>query len=454
MFPNRAVAVVGLFAVWKIGAVYNPLNPRASDMDVTSALERVEPVLVMTVEEHAGRFAGRLMLSEQEGTWTLSGSSKTSQAPGTSRATEADGVALIQFTSGTTGQPKAVPMRHATVLDLIDRVISALRSTSRTAQEPPPRPLPNLIPVSVSLWGGIYQILFAFRAGAPVILMDRFDTLVFAQLVAEHQLRTTVLPPAALTMLVDDERIKTIEPLKRVRSITAPLAPIQARRFYERFGVVVLNAYGQTELGGEVVGWTSPDQRAFGLEKIGSVGRPHQGVSVRVVGEDGEPAAAGDTGELWVRTPSTAAGEVADSLSDRLDAEGWFRTGDVGSLDADGFVWVTGRVSDMINRGGLKVFPAEVEDVLVAFPGVIDASVVGAPDERLGEVPYAFVVTDDSPFSADELRDFSRARLSSYKVPVGFEVVSALPRNEVGKVLKRELIDRLRLTPTIETSDG
>src|SRR5690606_15048616 len=130
-------------------------------------------------------------------------------------------------------------------------------------------------------------------------------------------------------------------------------------------------------------------------------------------------------------------------LSDRLTPDGWFRTGDVARIDPDGFVWIEGRVSDMINRGGLKVFPAEVEEVLRLDPAVADAAVVGVPDDRLGEVPWAFVVADgDRPLDPAALDALCRQHLAPYKVPVRFEPVAELPRNGVGKVLKGALAER------------
>ena len=216
-----------------------------------------------------------------------------------------------------------------------------------------------------------------------------------------------------------------------MRSISAPLSPLQARRFKERFGIAVLNGYGQTEIGGEVVGWSAADAKEFGETKLGAVGRPHDGVSVRT--DEG--------GELHVRTPALSAGyaDGAD-LSDRMTPDGWFRTGDVGRVDADGFVWIDGRVSDMINRGGMKVFPDEVAEVLRLSPAVADAAVVGVHDDRLGEVPWAFVVPTDSALDIDELEALCREHLAPYKVPVRVEIVEALPRNEIGKVMTASLI--------------
>jgi acyl-CoA synthetase (AMP-forming)/AMP-acid ligase II len=144
-----------------------------------------------------------------------------------------------------------------------------------------------------------------------------------------------------------------------------------------------------------------------------------------------------DEGELWVRTAASRTSTA--ELGDRIDGEGWVRTGDCGRVDDDGFVWIEGRVSDMVNRGGLKVFPGEVEEVLRDAPGVEDVAVVGVPDERLGEVPVAFVV---GRFDAADLDAHAREHLAPYKVPVRFEPVDALPRNEIGKVLTRELAAR------------
>jgi acyl-coenzyme A synthetase/AMP-(fatty) acid ligase len=268
--------------------------------------------------------------------------------------------------------------------------------------------------------------------------MDGFDPRVFAELVERFSIRSTVLPPAAMAMLCDAADVDNLVPLRYVRSITAPLSPLQARRFTEKFGVVVLNGYGQAEIG-EVIGWTAADARAH-PEKVGAVGRPHPGVSVRIAGADDDneetdtPLRAGAVGRLLVRPPSTAVG-IAPS---RFDDDGFIDTGDLARVDDDGFVWIEGRASDVINRGGNKVFPEQVEEVLRLVSAVREAAVVGVPDDRLGEVPVAFVVTT-VPVADDELIAVCREHLAPYKVPVRFRRIVALPRSEVGKVLRRDL---------------
>jgi acyl-CoA synthetase (AMP-forming)/AMP-acid ligase II len=158
------------------------------------------------------------------------------------------------------------------------------------------------------------------------------------------------------------------------------------------------------------------------------------------VDDDGTEVPAGNVGELLVRPPTMAAGYASGAeLSDRIDADGYLDTGDLARVDQDGFVWIEGRRGDLINRGGNKVFPDEVEEVLCLSPHVREAAVVGAPDDRLGEVPVAFIVTNGE-VADDELVALCRAHLTPYKVPTDFVRIDALPRSEIGKVLRRQLI--------------
>jgi acyl-coenzyme A synthetase/AMP-(fatty) acid ligase len=271
----------------------------------------------------------------------------------------------------------------------------------------------------MALNAGLYNTLFGLRAGAALVIMDGFDPVTFATLIHRFEIRSTVLPPAAMTILTESD-VADLGPLKYVRSITAPLSPLQAERFAAKFPVVVLNGYGQAEIG-EVIGWTAADAKAH-PDKIGAVGRPHPGVDIRIDA----------AGHLLVRTPNTATG-----LEDRLDEDGFVDTGDLAHVDDDGFVWIDGRAGDVINRGGNKVFPEAVEEVLRLSEAVDDVAVVGVPDERLGEVPVAFLAGRAVPDG--ELIELCRRHLVAYKVPAAFHWVDALPRSEIGKVLRRVL---------------
>ena len=338
--------VVAMMAIWLAGAVLIPINDRLPEAGLAALLEATSPVVLV----------------EPDGI----------RAIGPPRSFDPD-VAFVMWTSGTTGAPKAILHTHSAYLELLDRVLVPLRGGGARAQRVPS---PNLIPVSLALNAGLYNALFGLRAGAPLVVMDRFTTTEFARLVHEHEIRSTVLPPAAMTMLNDDPAVENLSPLRFIRSITAPLSPVQARRFMDRFGVFVLNSYGQAEMG-EVIGWTAADAKEH-PEKVGAAGRPHPGVALKIVGAD--PDWTVGTGELYVRPPRMAAGYAAGgSLADRTDDDGFIATGDLARLDPEGFVWIEGRVGDLINRGGNKVVPEEVEEVLKLGPGVRDAGSGGDP---------------------------------------------------------------------------
>jgi acyl-CoA synthetase (AMP-forming)/AMP-acid ligase II len=405
--PNGPEFISTMFGVWMAGAVFVPANPRQPPAELDHVVEATAPAVVI---DGAG-------LRD-------SGVEPTRYKPDT---------AFVTWTSGTTGRPRPILQTHSGYLELLDRVLGPLRGRSADPARPPS---PNLVPVSLALNAGIYNVLFGLRAGAELVVMDRFSTSEFATLVARFSIRSTVLPPAAMVMLADDESVTDLAPLRYVRSITAPLSPLSARRFSDKFGVTVLNGYGQAEIG-EVIGWTAADAREH-PDKIGAVGRAHPGVAIKVVDEDGSPASEGAVGELLVKPPRMASGYAdGGSLDDRIDDGGYLRTGDYARVDGDGFVWIEGRVGDLINRGGNKVFPGQVEEVLCLSPQVSEAAVVGVPDERLGEVPVAFIVGSAPD---DELERLCRDHLVAYKIPVAFRRIDSLPRSEVGKVLRRELI--------------
>ncbi len=389
--PNGPDLLGAMFGVWLAGGVLVPMNPRQTPVELSAFIEAVKPAAIVTASG----------IERRQST------------------THADDVALITFTSGTTGQPKPIMHTHAGYLELLDRVLAPLKGDTSERAPQTRKPSANLIPVSMALNAGIYNTLFGLRAGAPLVIMEQFDPTVCAELVRRFQIRSTVLPPAAIAALTDSE-VSDLTPLKYVRSITASLSPLQARRFQQKFSTFVLNSYGQAEIG-EVIGWTSADARDFPA-KIGAVGRPHAGVDIRF-----------DTdGCLLVRPPTIALG-----LDGRTDDDGYVNTGDIAILDEDGFVWIEGRQTDLINRGGNKIFPDAVEEVLLLHPNVFDVAVVATPDERLGEVPVAVIVGDkvDDEMLVAHCREY----LTPYKVPVSFAWVESLPRNAAGKLLRKEI---------------
>ena len=438
--PAPAAMVTALFGTWRSGASFAPLNPRLTDDELSSMVAEITPaaVLVAFDDERAGTiFAGITVIEIDDAlTWRVL-SARRAPTPKTDV-----GIALVLYTSGTTARPKPVLLRR-------DKITSAMTAVVRSLGRPHAAPvrtdvkaMPNLIAFPFFLWSGIYSACFALLQSSLIVAMTRFEPHRFAEIVRTHEIRSVVLAPAMIIELLETDDID-LSSLRFVRNGTAPLPISIAIRFEERFGTLVLNGYGQTELGGEVAGWSGRDVREFGRSKRGAVGRAHPGVIIRVVDDNGDKVAADVDGEVVVKSPFAMAGYLEAGDLDRFTADGLIRTGDLGHLDEDGFLWLTGRRSDVINRSGLKVFPQQVEDVLRGDPAVVDVAVAAVPDARVGQVPWAFVILRAGHRNRDvvekRLEALARERLAAYKVPAGFSYVRTFPRNDAGKVLRRAL---------------
>ncbi|MET0578430.1 MAG: fatty acid--CoA ligase family protein, partial [Ilumatobacteraceae bacterium] len=267
-------------------------------------------------------------------------------------------------------------------------------------------------------------------SGRRVAMLERFSVEAWAALVREHRPRAVSLVPTALAMVYDADLPRdTFDGVSAVFSGTAPLDPALAQQFQERYGVPVLVVNGATEFAGGVAGWTLADWKRCGRDKVGSVGRPNAGVRVRVVDQDSfDPLPPGEVGLLEVQAP-------------QLSSSGWVRTTDLARIDEDDFIWIVGRADDVIVRGGFKVATNSVRDVIAGHPAVLDASVFGLPDRRLGQVPVGAVELrpDAEPVTSDELIAWARERLTGYQVPVELRIVDRLPRTPSMKVSQAAL---------------
>ena len=334
----------------------------------------------------------------------------------------APGVAVEMLTSGTTGPPKRVPLPYAA----FERTIAAAGQHYRTGGSGADdavrlRQGVALVTSPFVHMSGIFRMLLNLCEGRRIALLERFRVSEWVELVRRHRPRAVSLVPAALAMVYDaDVDPEVFESVQVVTSGTSALDPDLQRRFEERYEVAVLPSYGATEFAGGVAGWTLALHREWAGRKSGSVGRPQPGRRVRVVDPDsGEAVPAGAQGVLEVGT----------------DGESWVRTTDLARIDEDDFVWIDGRLDDAILRGGFKVFPGEVVEVLRTHPAVLDAGVTGLPDDRLGSVPVAAVELRPGASSTPaELLAHARAHLTGYKVPKEVVIVDALPRTPSMKV--------------------
>lgn len=331
------------------------------------------------------------------------------------------GVAVRMLTSGTTGPPSRVDLTYAT----LQRVMEGAKHYESDARADA-RLRDGVVVVNSPMvhLGGLFRVVQAVCDGRRFALLERFRVDTWIDAVRRHRPRTVSLVPTALRMVLDAD----LDPadLASVRSVisgTAPLDPDLADAFTGRYGVPVLTSYAATEFGGGVAGWNLADHERYGTAKRGSVGRAHAGCALRVVDETtGAVLGADAVGLLEVRTA-------------QVDADRWIRTTDLARLDADGFLWIVGRADQTILRGGFKVQPETVRRALARHPDVVDAVVLGVPDERLGAVPVAVVerVPGRDPAPA-ALVEWATAALAPYEVPTRVVVVDALPRTASAKV--------------------
>jgi long-chain acyl-CoA synthetase len=341
--------------------------------------------------------------------------------------------ALVLYTSGSTGRPKGALLSHAAV-DFAQRSWAG-PVMALTADDVVLAALP--LSHSFGLNGALLAPLLA---GAAIRLVERFVAEdVAALLVAE---RVTVLPAVATMFrrLLDVPKFSGGKALRLGVSGAAPCPWELAREWRTRTGVRIVRGYGMTEL------FRPLSYRAADATDLpDAVGRAVPGVEARVVDDDGAPLAAGEVGELWIRSPAVMNGYLGGPEDTRaVLGDGWFRTGDLASIDADGWVRIAGRKRERILRGGHSVFPREIEAILLAHPDVVEAAVVGVPHAELGEEVAAFVVTRaGSRAEADELIAFCRERLAGYKYPRLLTLLSALPRSATGKILKGKLGGRV-----------
>jgi len=343
--------------------------------------------------------------------------------------------ACLIYTSGTTGVAKGVMLSHGNLV--------ANCASVREALVVYPQDVFLAVLPLFHAFGLTATLFLPLLWGASTVLMRRFHPTATIEVVERE--KVTILPMVA-SMFALLMRVAAREPsrLSSVRMAIAgggPLPPSLAEEFQQRLGFPIFQGYGLTEAS-PVVATNHP-----WACRPTSVGRPLPGLRVEIRDDDGKVLPAGETGEVFVAGGSVMAGYYRnpEATAATVDANGWLRTGDTGYLDADGFLYVTGRKKDMIIQSGEKIFPQEIEHILVSHPSVAEAVVVGIRDPLRGEFPKAFLVLQEgATVDERELRYWCAERMAGFKVPREFEVLAELPKNTLGKVLKRELSERAK----------
>lgn len=441
--PDAATAVLSVSSV----ATFVPLNPDGRKPEYDSIFLDLTPRLLLVpagleAEHPAARAARSLgipvigvVCGKEAGAFSLEG--RSGIAPAGGEPATADDFAYILTTSGTTARPKLVPLPHRAAC----LAIAASSGSMRLA--PADRSL-NISPLfhSMGLVSGVFATL---SEGGSVVCLPNFQVTQFFDQLVEYQATYFAAVPAVLQSIAEHAPANR-EKLERssvrvIRTVGAALSPKVADQLERELRAKIIHVYGMTE-----APCIASEQYPIEVRKRGSVGRPaHAGVSV--VDENGEPVAAGFSGEIVVRGPWIIPGYYRnEAATSSVFENGWFHTGDVGYFDADGFLFITGRRKEFINRGGEKVSPVEVDEVLLSHPSVAEAVTFAIPNARLGEeIAAAIVLRSGSDTSVAALQEFAATHLSVTKVPRQIVFVKQLPKGPSGKLSRFRVAAELGL---------
>ncbi|MGA8724442.1 MAG: class I adenylate-forming enzyme family protein [Acidimicrobiales bacterium] len=443
---NSEILPVLVYATAIAGVPFVPVNYRLTDERLRSVVSRIAPALVVADAE-SDRIEGI------EGVEVIDRLHLEDHLARSPRAEESvalpDEPAVWLFTSGTTGEPKAAVLRHR---HLAAYVFTTLEFMSA---EPDQATLVSVPPYHIA---GLAAVLSSTYVGRRIVYLPQFDPKEWVEVAGRERVTHAMVVPTMLGRILDtlEESGSELPSLTHLSygGGRMPMAIVE-RAMTLLPGVGFVNAYGLTETSSTIavldpedhrVAFASEDQAA--RERLGSVGRPLPTIELEIRDSEGIALPAGQSGEIYVRGEQIA-GEY-EGRSALTDA-GWFGTNDAGHLDSAGFLFVEGRLDDVIVRGGENISPGEIESVLLEHPGVRDAAVVGVPDDEWGECPAAAVVLESrASVSPIELHRWVADRLRSTRAPVVVQVHDELPHSETGKLLRRvlreELADASRLT--------
>ncbi|WP_026556564.1 class I adenylate-forming enzyme family protein [Arthrobacter sp. 35W] len=441
---NSAAFPLLFFAAAKAGIPFVPLNYRLADEQLRRQVERLDNTLVVTDPVGAARLAGLTNATIRLRSELL----KSALEPATDVVVDSDDdqsgtAAAWLFTSGTTGEPKIVVLKHDSLASYVLGTVDAVSASEAEAV------LVSVPPYHIA---GMASVLTSMFAGRKMVYLESFDADTWVDAAACDGVTQAMVVP---TML---QRILSVlaqrgEALPQLRNLSygggrMPIELIEAA-MAQIPHVGFTNAYGLTETSSTITLLGPDDHRAALASsdpavraRLGSVGRPIPGLELEVRDAEGAPAGTRVQGEIWVRGPQIS-GEYKGKGSQLQD--GWFCTRDEGWLDEEGYLFLLGRVDDVIVRGGENISPGEIEDVLRTDPGVADVAVVADPDDTWGEVPVAVIVTAEGATPDHEaLKTLVRSKLRSSRVPARIIEVDQLPYSEIGKLLRISVRELLR----------
>lgn len=424
MLPNRVELLVAMFGAWYAGAAMTPVNPVFTDTEARHQIEDSGAKVVVCLDP--ARFADTVTCIGVDDIYAATGE-VPDEAPA---PLSGDDLALVIYTSGSTGRPKGVMLGHSQLDAMSSQMVERL---GITASDHCVLVLP-LFHVNAIL----LSVLSPLRVGAHVTVVERFSPSSFLEKIEATRPTYFSSVPTILSRLTDlppDGRPDTSS-LRFAVCGAAPASPELLQRTEEQFDITIVEGYGLTE--GTCANACNP---VDGVRKIGTVGPAMPGQSIRVVGDDGTDAPTGTPGEILISGPTVMQGYLnRPEATAETVVDGWLHTGDVGTLDEDGYLTIVDRIKDMIIRAGENIYPKEIEATLYGLDGVLEAAVVARPHPVYGEVPIALVaLTSDSTLAADDILDHCRRHLTKIKVPVDLQILDEIPKNPVGKIDKPSL---------------
>ncbi|WP_298212464.1 AMP-binding protein [Ferrimicrobium sp.] len=405
--------LIAHLGVLRLGAISVPVPKGSSDSEIRALVRDCSPAVVLNDHPQSAAWGENGVLA-----MNLDANVRPDHDVLIDGA-DADSVALMLYTSGTTGKPKGVPLSHRNLLATARSVLAAWE-WSREDSLLLTLPLHHMHGLGVGIHGTLC-------AGATAVALERFDVGGVIEQVRDQRATMFFGVPTMYARLLSQEGFETFAHLRLVVSGSAPLSAEHFRRITEVTGHEPLERYGMSETG--MI--TSNPYR--GHRRAGSVGKALPGVTIRLSG--------GDEGEILVRGEAVFRGywQREEATREAFTSDQWFRTGDLGTLDQDGYLMINGRAKELIIKGGQNVFPREVECCLEEMDGIVEAAVIGEPDAYWGERIVAVLVTASVPIDQETVRQFVAERLSRVKVPDEVRYIEELPRNRMGKI-QRELL--------------
>jgi acyl-CoA synthetase (AMP-forming)/AMP-acid ligase II len=438
--PNLPEYAVVFHAIASIGAIVLPANPAGTSQDLAFQLTDSGAKLLVTTGdlaakaraaiEASGRAIELLTIDETAAARSLR-TIERDAAPPTVEIDPAEDVVVLPYSSGTTGLPKGVMLTHRNVVANVVQIDAAEQQDVRA--------FVGVLPF-FHIYGLVVVLSVGLMRGATIVTLPRFELESFLKVLQDWRIELAhIVPPIAL-LLARHPAVDAYElQLKWLVSGAAPLSAEVEQAVGRRLGATLRQGYGMTE--------ASPVTHCTGLaeHRPGTVGQLVAGTECRIVDpQSGRDLAVRERGEVWVRGPQVMKGYLNNpDATARTLVEGWLRTGDIGIVDADGYLTIVDRLKELIKVKGFQVAPAELEALLLTHPQIADAAVIPVPDDEAGEVPKAFVVAR-GPLTAAEVVAFVETRVAHYKRIRHVDLVDAIPKSASGKILRRVLVERER----------